>query len=138
MEVAESTIRLFHETVTCGVCGYVWTGYLHGFSRGHAVLVRDGAIACVPDDLAYEFANQILAPQSSPDQWVGDPANTVRSHGWRNLETCPNCGLTDFVAQYDQASLVDVPYIHFGVGDFILCGTTWSLSLSGQTKANGT
>ncbi len=57
-------LRLFHESIDCRSCGHQWTGYLHGFSRGHGVLIRDGTIAFVPDDLLYAFAEQIRKLQT--------------------------------------------------------------------------
>lgn len=130
-------IRIFHETVTCRSCGHQWLGYLSGFSRGHGVLERDGRIAFVPDDIAYEIIDHIRALPQVPNTWVNDPAEVLREYGWRDVERCPRCGVTDFLPQYQETSMVEVPCIEFVASDFKLIGNHWSLTESGRAKVNG-
>lgn len=136
MSKAIATIRLFHESVSCQSCGHQWLGYLHGFSRGHGVLIRDGRIAFVPDELVYEFAAQIRALPDDPNAWP-TPSDALREHGWRDIECCPRCRATNFVSQYDQSSMVDVGCIEFVASDFWLNGRTWMLTKDGHAKMNG-
>ena len=137
MSDAIVTVRLFHESVNCQSCGHQWHGYLHGFSRGHSVLIRDGKIAFVPDDLAYAFADQIRILPDDPSTWPNDPADALRENGWRDIECCPKCGSNDFVPQYDQSSMVDVDCIEFVANDFRLDDNNWILTETGRAKMIG-
>lgn len=101
------------------------------------MLIRVGKIAFVPDDLAYEFADQIRALPDDPNTWPNDPSDTLRENGWRDIESCPKCGATDFVPQYDQSSMVDVDCIAFVASDFRLEENKWVLTESGRGKMNG-
>lgn len=137
MTDAIAIVRLFHESVTCQSCGHQWLGYLHGFSRGHGVLVCDGQIAFVPDDLAYEFADQIRALPDDTETWPRSPAEALRENGWRDIEQCPKCRMTNFVAQFDQSSMVEVACINFCASDIELNGSDWVLTECGLAKIRG-
>lgn len=130
-------LRLFHESIACRSCGHQWTGYLHGFSRGHGVLVRDSTIAFVPDDLLYAFAEQIRKLPDDPHLQLSDPSDCLRSEGWRDLESCPRCGAVDFEAKFDQLSMTLVPCIAFDANDFQLCDRMWVLTAAGRAKMDG-
>lgn len=118
-------MKLFRETVRCRACGHEWTGYLHGFSRGHSVLVQGERVAFVPDDLLYDFPQQV---------GLGDPAGPLLALGWRHMESCPSCGAQDFVGAYDQQKMQDVPFISFDTQDFIPTLQGWTLSERGYEK----
>lgn len=137
MRTSKAPLRLFRETVTCRSCGSQWLAYLHGFSRGHGVLTREGKIALVPDDLSYAFADQIRMLPNDPSTWPGDPADALRANGWRDIERCPNCGAQDFGAQLDRSSVVDVDCIELDARDFTVDGNQWSLSSIGLAKMDG-
>jgi hypothetical protein len=113
------SIKLFRETVCCRACGHEWTGYLHGFSRGHAVLVSGERVAFIPDDLLYAFPEHV---------GLGDPAEPLLVLGWRHMESCPSCGARDFVGAYDQRTTQDVPFIPFDDQDFLPTAQGWTLS----------
>ncbi len=131
------TVRLFQESVNCQSCGHKLHGYLHGFSRGYRVLIRDGKSAFVPDDLAYAFVDQIRILPDDPRTWPNDPADALRENVWRDIESCPKCGANDFVPQYDQSSMVDVGCIAFVANDFQLEDSNWMLTETGRAKMNG-
>jgi hypothetical protein len=132
-----ATLRLFRETVTCRSCGHAWQAYLHGFSRGHGVLIREGKIAFVPDDLSYALAKQIGLLSNDQSSRLDDPADALRSHGWHDVERCPNCMARDLVAEYDQSRMADVDCIVFVADDFSREENRWHLSANGLAKMNG-
>jgi hypothetical protein len=121
-----SRVSLFYETVRCRSCGHEWTGYLHGFSRGHEVLVHDDRIVCIPDDLIYAFP--IEAGR------VDSPGSPLRALGWRDLETCPACSAADFVAKYDRRTMREVPCAILDEHDVVPSEEGWQLTDRGRQK----
>ena len=116
-------MKLFRETVRCRACGHQWTGYLHGFSRGHAVLVNGERVAFIPDDLLYCFPEHIDLGH--------DPAEALLVLGWRHMELCPACGARDFVAAYDQRTMRDVAFIPFATALLMwVTGQPFTLSIA--------
>lgn len=120
------TIKLFRETVGCRACGHQWTGYLHGFSRGHAVLVHGEHVAFIPDDLLYSFPEHVGLGH--------DFAAPLIALGWRPMESCPECGATDLTATYDQRSMQEVPFIPFDEHDFRPTTNGWTLTPRAHDK----
>ncbi len=132
------SLQLSHAAVTCRRCCHQWIAYLHGFSRGHAVLIKDGRIAFLGDDVACAFLDRIdaiLKPQD-PGTSVGDPADALRDDGWRGSERCPNCNALLDDAKYDRAMVVDVLADEFSANDFRLVGRQWQLTESGRNKSS--
>lgn len=120
-----NTLRLFKEHLTCKVCGHVWDGFLHGFSRGHAVLQKGDRIVFVPEDILYSFPAESDA--TYPELFL--------RRGWRDLESCPVCHCRRFEgSRYDQASMVDVPCIIIDEHDLLRSAGSWELSETGVRK----
>jgi hypothetical protein len=119
-------MMLFRESIRCRACGHEWTGYLHGFSRGHAVLVSGERVAFIPDDLLYAFPEHVSLGH--------DFAALLVALGWRHMESCPACGTADFVGAYNQQAMVEVPFIQFDENDFIPTATGWTLSERANDK----
>lgn len=100
------------------------------------MLIRGSEIAFVPDDLTYEFAEQIQALTDDPNTGPGDPSDALRENGWRDIERCPECGTAGFAPQYDQSSIVDVDCIAFVANDFRHYENKWVLTENGRAKMN--
>jgi hypothetical protein len=99
---------------------------LHGFSRGHAVLVSGERVAFIPDDLLYAFPEQVGLGH--------DFAAPLVKLGWRHMESCPACGAADFVGAYDQRTMQEVPFIPLDEHDFIPTASGWTLSERANDK----
>jgi hypothetical protein len=123
--VEPTTINLFEEDLSCRDCLFNWHGFVHGFSRGHAVLEKSGTVLFISDDIGYAF------PRDSDLGYI----DLVTSSGWRYLESCPRCGSRDlFPPRYDQGTIKSIPCISIEPDDLKSSVDGWSLTETGRRK----
>lgn len=120
-----ATLKLFRESLTCKSCGHKWSGFLHGFSRGHTVLEKEGRVLFIPDDICYAFLSD----------YDGDYPQLFLESGWRELESCPHCRSKDFTGwQYDQSATEDVACVFIDEHDLARKEKRWVLTETGRLK----